>query len=179
MASASAARVARAPIPQAVPLPPISTRASRYADLMLRAISDELGTMQFVTREDLMQLRIFQHVSTITRYHVVCESVHILLRSARLKAMNRTDLVLPAQASRYKSDEDSVERYADTIWKACRTFRARPFSVMDVVNRWTQDQYLSLNAKRVLVRNGMKRFLKAGRVAMNDEFEYISNEATR
>ncbi len=164
------------PPPVAAPLPPIGARNARYADLMLRAIRDELGALEFVTREDLMQLRIFQHVATITRYHEVCTAVQILLTSGRLVAVSRTDLVLPSRRDHYHGDEDAAKRYAAPIWKACRTFKARAFGVMDVVGRWTTDQHLSVNAKRVAVRNGLKALKKEGRLEETDDFSYISKD---
>jgi hypothetical protein len=156
-----------------------AARTARYADLLLQAIKTELAAANFFTREDLLQLRVFQHVSTITRYHEICLAMHVLLSKGAVVAMSRTDLVLSEQRDRYRTDEPIATQYMETIRKVVRGFGKQTFAVMDVVGAWKSDLHLTINNKRVAVRGALKRLAHEELIRATGEFEFTLAPATK
>jgi hypothetical protein len=53
-----------------------------------------------------------------------------------------------------------------------------PFAVMDVVALWTTDQHLTVNSKRVAVREVLHGMVRKGTLAQADEFGYRRGKAS-
>lgn len=169
-------RLVPPPAPAATNVPSereVSSRLRNYARLMLLTIERDFAGADFVTREDLLQARAFQHVSTITRYSEVCHAVSELLRQGKLIAKSRTDLCLPDRVGRYKEDTPLAGQYAATIRRLLLSKRKEgSFSVMDIVSAWRTDQHLTVNNKRVAVRGALKKFVHDKLIQVNDDYEY-------
>jgi hypothetical protein len=151
----------------------LTTKEDRVAAILLRAIKQELGEADFFTREDLLQLSVLSHVSTISRYQTVCMGVHLLLIRNEIVAKSRTDLCLPAKAKRY-SETSLAEQYIGTIRKLiARHPPGERVHVMDVVGEWTTDPHLTVNNKRVAVRNAIKRLVGEGLLQAGTDFDFL------
>lgn len=149
-------------------------RTSRHARLMLRAIQQDLGHVNFFTREDLIQLRVFSHVATITRYQEVCSAARLLVSNGSLIEKSRSDLCLPNKAAKYRADDTLAHQYLATIRKLCQAMpKGNAFTVMDVVGEWKQDQHLTVNNKRVAARGALKQFVRDELAKVINEFEYL------
>ena len=94
-------------------------RAAIYANLLLRGIKDELNNARFFTREDLLHVRVFSHISTITRYQYVRECVLALIESGEIVALTKTNLCLPGMQGEYDAENTLSELYIDHILNLC------------------------------------------------------------
>jgi len=147
-------------------------RVEKYARMLHRSIRLNLDEVDFFTREDLLQLPVFMHITTITRYHYICLATQVLLTKGDIVSKTRTGLCLPRHA-RSISDTPLAEQYAVTIQKLVeRSSPKKAFGVMDIVDAWTTDPHLTINNKRVAVRGSMNRLIKQGIVKLVNEFEY-------
>lgn len=141
-------------------------REAKMARIILLAIQHELRDVEFFTREDLLQLRPLQSVATITRYREICEAVHRLIAQRQMYAITRTELCLAGRTVAAKQNTGAAlfDNYMNTIRRLVAHRETdqpgKPFDVMDLVERWTQDQHLTRNAKRVAVRVCLKRLMK-------------------
>ena len=140
---------------------------------LLAAIRRELGDVDFFSREDLLQLGAFDHVTTISRYRYVCWAVRWLLRAGLLVGKSRTDLCLPGKAKLYAGGAGMLETYMDTIREHVRSqSKIRPFTVGTILDRWRTDQHLTRNTKRVLVRQALTALNAAGVVTRLEDNAY-------
>jgi hypothetical protein len=150
-------------------------RIEQYARIALRSIKQELAAADFFTREDCLFLSVFQHVSTITRYNSIRLAVILLIERGELHAFSRTHLCLPSKLGKIDENEKLHEKYLPTITKLVRGFPAgAPIAVMDVVAKWSQDQHLTTNSKRVAVRLALKHLAKDGLLKRDSGFGYTS-----
>lgn len=147
-----------------------------YARAMLDGISTELRDADFFQREDLLHLKCFQHVSTITRYRYICDAVHWLLEGGKLVAKSRSDLCLPGKAKAYDaiSETPLVERYDRQVHRLV-TQQKGPFTVDDLLRAWRADPHISLNSKRVALRTVLGQMVRH-RELQRDGFLYMSHE---
>lgn len=149
--------------------------AEPYADALLAALNEELHDVDYVTRDDLLYLSAFDHVATITRYTYIRAAVDLLIRRHELVPVSRTELALPAKAKRIVANDNTNphEQYMGTIRRLVGRLGRRTFGVMDVVHSWAnQDQHLTTNAKRVIVRRALTQLVREGRVEKIDTFDY-------
>lgn len=141
-------------------------REVKMARIILLAIQHELRDVEFFTREDLLQLRPLQSVATITRYREICDAVHRLIYARQIYQITRTELCLAGKTNAAKTNSGAAlfDNYMNTVRRLVSHHEAdlagKPFDVMTLVERWTQDQHLTRNAKRVAVRVCLKRLLK-------------------
>ncbi len=148
-------------------------RAESYARIFEHAIREKFGGVMFFTREDLIHLDVFSHISTISRYRTVSKLVHFLERRGVLISKSWTNLCLTDHQRGYIS-APLHQRFQDTI----RTVVTKKFSkgetivVMDIVDEWKTDPELTVNNKRVAVRGAIRQLLKDGVIKKRDEFEY-------
>jgi len=148
------------------------THAERNARVLLRSIKANLNQATFFQREDLLQLPVFTHITTIARYGTIRIACLFLIQEGDLVSLSRTDLALPSKAKAY-SDQPLHEEYLDTIRSLVRVMpKGRPFAVMDVVYEWKADSHLSVNSKRVAVRHAMTQLVKQKLCKRRNEFEY-------
>lgn len=147
--------------------------AERNARVLLRAIKANLNQATFFQREDLLQLPVFTHIGTISRYGTIRIACLFLIDEGDLVSLSRTDLALPAKAKGYSSESHLHEEYLDTIRTLVRAMpRRQPFSVMDVVHEWEADSHLSVNSKRVAVRHAMTQLIREKACRRRNAFEY-------
>jgi hypothetical protein len=148
-------------------------REARYARVILASVKRELGDAEFFTREDMLQLPVLAHVATITRYQEVCAAVQRLIIERQLVELTRTELCLAGQESRVNM-QPRRETYGRTIRKLVTAMPMRePFGVMDVVAEWRSDPHLTINAKRVAVRQELRALVKDDEmIAAHDDFTY-------
>jgi len=147
--------------------------AERNARVLLNAIRSNLGQTTYFQREDLLQLPVFMHVTTISRYGHIRLAVLFLMQRGDLVQLSRTDLALPNQAKSYTATP-LHEEYLDTIRLVVkRMAKNTPFSVMDVVAEWASDEHLSVNSKRVAVRHAITRLVEEHVCQKRDDYEYI------
>jgi hypothetical protein len=145
---------------------------SEDADALMRCIESELSETDFFTREDLLHVSAFADVATITRYRYVCDSVHFLLLKKKLIAVSRTDLCVPGKAKSYDRENPIHEQYLPTVRRLAVSIQGR-FGVMDVLQKWTRtDQHLTQNAKRVAVRNALRKLRRDGVLERVDRHQY-------
>jgi hypothetical protein len=153
---------------------PTVEKSTRYSRMLLRAIETEIPEADYFTREDLLQLRVFQHVATISRYQEVCTGVHLLLASGQILARSRTVLCLPGRGKTFHEDETLGHQYETTIRRMVRNRPAgESFAVMDVVWAWKTDPQLTINNKRVAVRSGLKKLVHDKVLKLVNDFEYV------
>jgi hypothetical protein len=155
-----------------------NTREAKMERIILAAIATELKDVDYFTREDLLQLAPLQSVATITRYHEVCNAVSALTYAGQLRALSRTELCLPSAARSAAKLAPVQDRYEAQVRRLVndwvRLFGQQPFSVMTLVKRWTMDQHLTINAKRVAVRMNLKRLHRAGAIEAGAALDYIA-----
>ncbi len=146
------------------------SRVETYSNALLRTVRSELGGAAFFTREDLLQLPAFQHISTIYRYGIICTLVRFLMERGDLVSMKRTDLVFKENTKKY-DPEPLAERYEATVRNVVRSLNGS-FGVMDVVAVWKTDTDLTINNKRVAARGVLARMLREKKLKKQNEFEY-------
>lgn len=139
----------------------------KLARIILSGIEAELSSADFFTREDLLQLRVLQSVATITRYKMVCEAIHWLANSRRLTMLSRTEICLTGYTSgaRKVSGPNLLSQYGPTVQRLVTKWSAESrgaFDLVDLLSRWTTDPHLSTNAKRVCIRQTLKRLRAEG-----------------
>jgi hypothetical protein len=133
----------------------------KLARVIMAAIESDLHAADFFTREDLLQLRVLQSVATITRYKMVCESVNWLVSSRRLTALSRTELCLTGYVTgaRKVSGSNLISQYSPTVRRLITKHsvdRGGEFDTLDLLELWTTDPHLTLNAKRIVIRQTLK-----------------------
>ena len=144
-----------------------------YSGILLRGIENELGDSVFFTREDLIQISVFGHVSTIYRYSMICTLLRHLIMKGDIVEKNRTDLCLRDQSGAY-SDIPLRERYIDTITAVVGSFRAGSrMTVMQIVGAWKTDNDLTTNNKRVAVRGAIRKLVRDGKLVPAGDFQYM------
>lgn len=149
-----------------------SLTVTEDAEALLRCIDSELSETDFFTREDLLHVSAFADVATITRYRYVCESVHYLLRKKKLVQVSRTDLCVPKKAKTYDRENPLHEQYLQTVRRLAVGLQG-PFGVLDVLHKWNRtDQHLTHNAKRVAVRNALRKLRRDGVLERVDRHSY-------
>lgn len=149
------------------------TRVRAYSDALLRSIRQELGNAVSITREDLMQLKVFDHIATITKYRLIGTMVKYLAARAELIHKSRTNMCLIAHEKAY-DDTPLHQQYYDTICAIVASLHPRTrTSIMDIVALWRTDPQLTINNKRVAVRGAITRLIKEGRLRRHDEFEFV------
>jgi hypothetical protein len=133
----------------------------QMAKTLLEDIRRYLPEATFFQREDLLHLPTFQSVATITRYARVCESVGYLLSTRRLVLLSRTDLCLPDKASQYEDEADLAGRYEQTVRRLLMR-AGDDLTMPNLLRLWTSDPHLTLNSKRIALRENMKKLARTG-----------------
>lgn len=148
-------------------------RVKAYSTALLTAIKQELGNATSMTREDLMHLKVFDHIATITKYQLVRVMVKYLVRRGDLVTKSRTDLCLLSHQRAYV-DAPLHEQYFGTVSSlvSAQDIRSRT-TIMDIVSFWKTDPHLTVNNKRVAVRGSIARLIREGYLRRADEFEFI------
>lgn len=134
---------------------------------LLASIREELHGADFFQREDLLQLRCFQDVATITRYRYCGEAVHRLIEMGKLVAKSRTDLCLPAKQGSYDTQAEMTltDRYTRQVQRLIanrlKLDPGKPFTVADLLQAWARaDQHMSTNTKRIAVREVLRQMVR-------------------
>lgn len=151
--------------------------ADQLSAILLREINRNYGDAMFFTREDLLQLPAFGYISTISRYQTVCTLVDFLITNGDLIAKSKTNLCLKAKSGFYESTP-LHEQYSETIGIVVSKFRRESFTVMDVVDVWKTDKHLTINNKRVAVRNAMRRLVRDEVINYNGDLTYSNTKAS-
>ncbi len=150
-------------------------RSLPYARALLVAVKNDLSAADWFTREDLLHLEVFDHLSTISRYGYLCSAVRRLLEDGDLVELSRTELALPAKAKLYGGGGLTPihHEYMHTVARLITGIGYdQLFTVMDAVRRWKNDQHLTTNVKRVIVRRAVAAMVKAGALNAKDEQTY-------
>ena len=163
---------ARKKIHRAVVEKTLPTRAERFSQTFLREIKRNFSDALFITRDDLLELPVFTHVGNQSRYKLICEMVNYLLVSRELVAKTKTILCLKAKTNSYEDTPLRVQYY-DTIKSIVLSIGRKPFTVMNVVENWETDAYVTTNNKRVAVRQSMHRLITEGAIKSHDDFRYV------
>jgi len=141
----------------------------KIARIILSAIKADYRDTSFFTREDLLQLRVLQSVATITRYRMVCEAIQTLQLAHEIERLSRTEFCLFHRALRAHkvSGPNLLATYAPTVKRLILRWdneqavgSGKPFDLVDLLGSWTTDPHLSTNAKRVAIRESLRRFLR-------------------
>lgn len=130
---------------------PMFYTIEEQANTLLDIVKLKMAGVDFFTREDLLQTGVFDHVSTIYRYKLVCEAVRFLIDRRQLIEKSKTDLCIAGKSRAYLTREVIYETYHVQVEKLMAGRRGT-FSVMDIVRAWSTDQHLTDNVKRILVR---------------------------
>src|ERR1017187_9601012 len=133
--------------PVSIPVQEV-TKIDKLSQIFLREIKRNYGDAMFLTREDLLQLSVFGHVSTIYRYKLICDLVTKLVEEGELIAKSNTNLCLKSKSNSYE-DTPLRLQYYDVIKAVASAFGRTAFTVMDVVDHWATDPQLTTNNKRV------------------------------
>jgi hypothetical protein len=154
-------------------------KVESYSNALLRTIKRELGNAIFFTREDLLHLPLFNHVSTMYRYHLVCIMVRFLARKGDLIIKNRTNVILRGDHEKAYSETPLHYQHYDTISAIITDMPLQTkTTVMDVVALWTTDPHLTVNNKRVAVRGAISGLIRDGLLRKYDEFQFIVRKAS-
>lgn len=132
-------------------------RNALYAEAMLRGIEEEMPDVAYFTREDLLQLSCFAMVATITRYRYVCAAVTHAVTRNWLIPVSRTQLVLAGRKRAFLNNNLQLSEYIPGIK---RRIPRGEFTGHNLVLAWTTDQHLTFNAKRTIVREALKYFVR-------------------
>jgi hypothetical protein len=132
-------------------------RDALYAEVMLRAIHVEMPDVAYYTREDLMQLSCFAMVSTITRYRYVCAAVTHAVTRNWMVPVSRTQLVLTGRKRAFLNSNLQLTEYLPAIK---RRMPDGDFSGTQLVDTWRNDQHLTYNAKRTIIREALKYMVR-------------------
>src|ERR1019366_2667422 len=150
----------------------VQPKTGKLGQVFLREIKRNYGDAMFLTREDLLQLPIFGHVSTIYRYKLICDLVTKLVEEGELIAKSNTNLCLKSKSNSYE-DTPLRLQYYDVIKAVASAFGRTAFTVMDVVDHWATDPQLTTNNKRVAVRQTMGRLIREEVIKPHGEFSYM------
>ncbi len=143
---------------------PMFYTIEEQANTLLDVIKLKMAGADFFTREDLLQTGVFDHVSTIYRYKLVCDAVRFLIDRRQLIEKSKMDLCIVGKSKAYISREVVFDTYHSTVKKLVLQRRG-VFSVMDIVRSWTTDQHLTDNVKRILVRRISRSMTREGQLA--------------
>lgn len=148
------------------PVRPVSFQTRReeaWADALFASIVQAFNDVEFFTREDCLYLPVVQHIAKITAYREICTGLDRLKRQRRIDEVTRTELVIAGRKRRVNM-EPLADQYGHTIVHLMHAYAdANPgesFGVMHVVERWTTDPHLTTNAKRVAVRQMLRRLAR-------------------
>ncbi len=144
-----------------------------FAQALIESIKLELPNASYFTREDLLHLSVFAHVTTITRYRYVCVAVRYAIERKWMMEMNRTDLILTGGKRVYANAIVNIDEYESTVAKIVNKLPHEPFGVMTVVSQWTTDPHLTPNAKRTYTRGILNRMLVRQYIEPAGAFMYI------
>lgn len=151
-----------------------SEREKKLASVVLRAIDANFGVSYF-TREDLLQLPVLSHVSTISRYGLVREAITLLFQTGAVRADTRTML----RVAGHVPTISPTDLYSQFKYDIDRLVEARPqgerFNVMDIVRAWKSRADLTTNVKRTAVRSGLRTLAAHGVIMQSDSdsFDYV------
>lgn len=143
------------------------------ARVLLRAIKANLAEASYFQREDLLHLPVFTHIATISRYNHIRLAVNALVQTGQLVRLSRTDLSLPGKARTYSADVAIHREYLDTIRLLIQKMGRKRFAVMDVVDSWRTDGHLTVNSKRVAVRQAIPQLLREKVCRKRNHFEFM------
>ena len=150
-------------------------QAEGYARTLEFAIARELPEVEAFAREDLLHLKAFSAVATITRYRYVCEGIARLIEEGKVVPKGRTMLVLARKERAFDRATQGLplwERYYDKITRLMDEMQDS-WSVMDVVGAWgAADQHLTTNSKRVAVRDAVRQAIRDQIIEKVDAFTY-------
>lgn len=124
-----------------------------YAEVMLRAIQDEMPDAAFYTRDDLLHLECFSMVATITRYSYVCAAVRHAVERGWMVEVSRTQLVLAGRKRAFLNNNLQLTEYLPGIM---RRVPDGDFTGFHLLDSWVEDQHLTFNAKRAIVRDALR-----------------------
>lgn len=156
-------------------------RVAVLAGSLLGAIEASLDGADYFTREDMLHLDVFDHVSTISRYRLLCYAVEFLLRNGSLVEKSRTDFCLPGRSRSYPGGAGPL---ADSFGPALKERiaaafrRSEQFTTGDAVKEWTTDNHLTGNVKRLVVRRVLAEMVKAGALRRINENAYAVGKGT-
>jgi hypothetical protein len=158
--------------PSALSLGISEARVKSYSAAMLTTIKRELGNAIFFTREDVLQLGVFNYVGTAYRINLISIMVRHLVSRGDLILKSKTDICLPSHERGY-SETPLRQQYYDTIRGVISSMPTRSHaSHMDIVALWKTDQHLTINNKRVAVRGAIVRLIKEGHISRRNDFEF-------
>lgn len=149
---------------------PVWSRTNEAADILLKSITSQLHDVDYFTREDLLHLPAFDHVSTITRYRYVCDAVKLLLERGKLHAKSNTELAVTGKQRRYRPISYQVAEYQQTVLYLARDYYNRvstSFGISQLLSRWKTDTHLTENVKRVIIRHCLRALVKEGLLVRN------------
>lgn len=130
-----------------------------YAEAMIEGIKRELPDAAFFTREDLLHLSCFAHVSTITRYRYACTAARYAIDHNWMLEISRTELILTGGKRKYAEAVANTEEYNKTITKLVPR-KGTAFTVASLLNTWTTDHHLTENTKRIYIRMVVQQLLR-------------------
>lgn len=142
-------------------------RAAEGGKALLSSIEQEIGGVDFFTREDLLHISAFSHVSTATRYAYIREALADLIGRGRVLERSRTELCLAGRARSYRDHRAMQDEFGPRIVELTRRLlnKADSVTVMDVVAAWATDPHLTENVKRVTVRNVLRAEVRESRLS--------------
>jgi hypothetical protein len=157
-------------------------KAGSWSGILLRAIQRDFGGSPYFTREDLLHLREFQHIGTQYRYGLISSILMYMIDQGSVIAKTRTNLCLSGNQAKSYREEPVREQYHDTIVAIIRKAWAghrEAFTVMDVVGEWKTDPHLTVNIKRVAIRESLPKLIRDKVVRRRNEFEFniVRNQA--
>lgn len=150
------------------PFDPIANAARS----LLKTIQEDLGAVDFFTRDDLLHLDTFAHVATITRYQMTCQAVRHLIETGRIVEKSRTDLCLPGKSNQYGASGVPIHQQYELAIRRAISKTEGHFSVATIIHLWRTDPQLTENAKRVAIRRYLAHGEKQGWVEKRDDFTY-------
>lgn len=154
----------------------VHSRVFIYANAMLDAIKLELADVSSFTRDDLLYLRPFLHVATITRYRYICMAVRWCLDRNHLLEVQRGVLIMAGTKRRYKQNLVTWDEYEGTIRgliaKHDGVNGGRPYNVYDLLLLWDTDQFLSSSTKRTIIRETLKQLASKQVIKTHGMSEY-------
>ena len=163
------------------------TRNASLADIMFEEMQREFAGMPIFTREDMLQLRPVQGVSTVTRYSEVCNILWLLIDTGRVNKLNRTDFAI--KGNKIKVPKNPLPEIFHDYVRSIVLGDVDGFSIMDIVHIWTKDEkegrlpkgwpVTTLNCKRVVVRGIIRKLQTAKEIAPINPYEYRVVSAQR
>lgn len=139
---------------------PSYDRTNHHAKALVRAVELYMPDAAFFTRDDLMYLPTFSNLALITRYAYVCEAVRYAIDRGWMIPVSRTQLVLAGKKRQFLGADKQAEQFINSISRLLPTTPGEGFDFSDVLEAWTTDTHLTTSAKRTILRDVLKWFIK-------------------